>query len=109
MSDPDAKYVIVMTTCPTDEEATRIAAALVQGKMAACVQASAITSTYRWQGAVESNKEVRLTIKARRANYAAIEALIRVMHSYENPEVLAVPVLAGSRIYLEWIEAETQG
>jgi periplasmic divalent cation tolerance protein len=48
-------------------------------------------------------------IKARRANYAAIEALIRVMHSYENPEVLAIPVLAGSRIYLEWIEAETQG
>lgn len=109
MSDPDAKYVIVMTTCPIDEEANRIAAALVQGKMAACVQTSAITSTYRWQGAVESSKEVRLMIKARRANYAAIEALIRVMHSYENPEVLAIPVLAGSRIYLEWIEAETQG
>jgi periplasmic divalent cation tolerance protein len=109
LSDPDAKYVIVMTTCPTDEEANRIAAALVQGKMAACVQTSAITSTYRWQGAVESSKEVGLMIKARRANYAAIEALIRVMHSYENPEVLAIPVLAGSRIYLEWIEAETQG
>jgi periplasmic divalent cation tolerance protein len=109
LSDPDAKYVIVMTTCPTDEEATRIATALVQGKMAACVQASAITSTYRWQGAVETGKEVRLMVKAKRANYAAIEALVRVMHSYENPEVLAVPVLAGSRNYLEWIEAETQG
>jgi periplasmic divalent cation tolerance protein len=48
-------------------------------------------------------------VAAREPNYAAIEALIRVMHSYETPEVLAIPVLAGSRIYLEWIEAETQG
>lgn len=108
MSSELPKYAVVMTTCPSDEEATRLAAALVERKLAACVQANDIVSTYRWKGAVETGKEVRLLIKAQYADYVAIEALVKSTLSYENPEVLAIPVLAGSRIYLDWIDTETQ-
>jgi periplasmic divalent cation tolerance protein len=99
-----AKYLIVMTTCVSDEEATRLAQALVEKKLAACVQASHITSTYRWQGTVETAPEVRLLIKARAADYDAIAALITALHSYENPEILAIPVTAGAKLYLDWID-----
>jgi len=98
------KYLVVMTTCAGDEEATRLAQALVEKKLAACVQASSITSTYRWHGAVETAREVRLLIKARAVDYEAIAALIGALHSYENPEVLAIPVVAGAQPYLDWID-----
>ncbi len=103
-----AKYLIVMTTCASDEQATRIAAALVEQRLAACVQSSRITSTYRWQGAVETAPEVRLLIKTKAAHYEAVAALIAALHSYENPEVLAIPVIAGAQLYLDWIDAETR-
>jgi len=109
LSNPEARHVIVITTCADDEEATRLATALVEKKLAACVQTSPIVSIYRWKGAVETGKEVRLMIKAKYADYAAIEAFILAGHSYENPEVIAIPVIAGSRIYLEWLDAETGG
>ena len=108
MSSELPKYAVVMTTCPNDGEATRLAAALLERKLAACVQANDIVSTYRWQGVVETGKEVRLLIKAKYADYAAIEALVKSTLSYENPEVLAIPVVAGSRMYLDWIDTETQ-
>ena len=104
----DSRYVMVMTTCASDEQAARIATALVEKRLAACVQASHITSTYRWKDAVETEPEVRLLIKARSADYEAIAALIAAMHSYENPEVVALPVIAGAQLYLDWIEAETR-
>jgi periplasmic divalent cation tolerance protein len=99
---------MVMTTCANDEQAARIATALVEKKLAACVQASHITSTYRWKGAIETEPEVRLLIKAKGADYEAIAALIAAMHSYENPQVLAIPVIAGAPLYLDWIDAETR-
>jgi periplasmic divalent cation tolerance protein len=97
-----------MTTCADEAQAAQLAKALVEQQLAACVQASDIRSTYRWKGVVESAREVRLLIKAKQADYAAIEAFIRVTHTYENPEILAIPVVAGSRLYLDWIDAETQ-
>jgi periplasmic divalent cation tolerance protein len=107
MAPEHPQYMIVMTACASQEEASRLAAALVEKKLAACVQASEITSTYRWKGAVETSKEVRLMIKAKVADYPAIEALISALHSYEVPEVLAIPVIAGSSAYLGWIDSET--
>ena len=103
----DTRYVVVMTACASQEQASQIAAALVEKKLAACVQASDIVSTYRWKGTLESGSEVRLMIKARLADYPAIEALIAAKHSYEVPEVIAIPVMAGSRDYLDWIDTET--
>ena len=108
MSSELSKYAMVMTTCPNDEQATRLAAALLERKLAACVQASDIISTYRWKGVVETAREIRLLIKAKYADYDAIEALIKSTLAYENPEVLAIPIVAGSRIYLDWIDTETR-
>jgi periplasmic divalent cation tolerance protein len=99
---------MIVTTCPNAEQATKLAEMLIKQQLAACVQASDISSTYRWQGVVETAKEVRLMIKAKRADYEAIEAFVRVTHPYENPEILALPVVAGSRAYLEWIDMETR-
>jgi periplasmic divalent cation tolerance protein len=96
-----------MTTCASEEQARELATALLEQRLAACVQASDISSTYRWQGVVESSNEVRLMIKARRADYAAIEALILARHAYDTPQVLAIPVVAGSRGYLDWLDLET--
>jgi periplasmic divalent cation tolerance protein len=101
------EYVIVMTACTDEDQAERLAAALVEKRLAACVQASGITSTYRWKGTVEKSQEVRLMVKAKAADYPAIEALIVALHSYDLPEVLAIPVIAGSSAYLEWIDSET--
>lgn len=109
MTSDSTRYVVVITTCPDEEMASHIATALVERKLAACVQASAITSTYRWQGAIESAREVRLMIKAKSADYDAIQACIVELHTYQNPEVIALPVIAGSRSYLDWIDAETRG
>ena len=103
-----ADYMVIITTCPNAEQATKLAEMLIKQQLAACVQASDIVSTYRWQGVVETAKEVRLMIKARSADYEAVESFIRATHPYENPEILALPVLAGSRAYLEWIDTETR-
>jgi periplasmic divalent cation tolerance protein len=81
---------------------------LVKQQLAACVQSSEIVSTYRWKGVVETAREVRLMIKAKRADYEAIEAFIRVTHPYENPEIVALSLVAGSRAYLDWIDTETR-
>jgi periplasmic divalent cation tolerance protein len=96
-----------LTTCASEEQARAIATALLEKQLAACVQASDISSSYRWKGAIETSNEVRLMIKARWSDYAAIEALIVALHTYETPQVLAIPVVAGSRDYLSWVDAET--
>jgi periplasmic divalent cation tolerance protein len=107
VASESAGYVIVMTTCVSAAQARELATALLEKQLAACVQASDIRSIYRWKGAVETSNEVRLMIKARRADYAAIEALIVAMHSYETPEILALPIVAGARAYLDWIDSAT--
>ncbi len=107
MASEPSRYVIVMTTCASEEQARELAAALLEKRLAACVQSSDISSTYRWKGAIETGNEVRLMIKAREADYLAIEELIKALHSYETPEVVAIPLVAGSCDYLTWIDAET--
>ena len=101
-------YIVVITTVPDDEQASRLARVLVERQLAACVQASAITSTYRWQGAIETGREVRLMIKAKSVDYDAIQACIVELHSYQNPQIIALPIVAGARSYLDWIDAETR-
>lgn len=107
MESESLQYLVVMTTCASEEQARALTTALLEKKLAACVQTSDISSSYRWKGAVETSNEVRLMIKARQADYAAIEALIVATHTYETPEVLAIPVVAASRAYLEWLDTET--
>lgn len=99
---------LVITNCPDEETANRIALAVVEAKLAACVNIlPRVQSIYRWQGAVESAVEVPLLIKTTAAAYPALEAAIRESHPYDVPEIIALPITAGLPAYLNWLAAET--
>jgi len=100
--------LLVITNCPDEESANAIALAIVEAKLAACVNIlPRVQSIYRWQGVVESAAEVPLLIKAYAANYPAHEAAIRQRHPYELPEIIALPITHGLPAYLNWLAAET--
>jgi periplasmic divalent cation tolerance protein len=99
--------VQVMTTAGSEEEAGRIASLLVERRLAACVQvAGPIVSRYRWQGAIEEAQEWQCLVKTTQAAYDAVETAIREVHSYDEPEIIATPIVAGSAGYLAWIKDE---
>ena len=101
--------IVVFTTCGSEEEARKLAAALVEKHVAACVNITApVTSVYRWKGLVEEAKEWMLVIKSRRERFDELRVMLEGAHSYELPEVLALPVVEGSPNYLAWVEAETK-
>ena len=100
--------MIVITNAPDRAVAEKIARALIDQKLAACVNILApCDSVYRWQGNVETATEVPLLIKTRADIYAEVEAAIKGLHPYELPEIVAVPMALGSSEYLEWINAAT--
>ena len=100
---------LVITNCPDEETANRIALAVVEAKLAACVNIlPRVQSIYRWQGVVESAAEVPLLIKTTAAAYPALEAAIRESHPYDVPEIIALPITAGLPAYLNWLAAETR-
>ncbi len=99
----------IATTTPTKELAQQIALALVERRLAACVQiAGPIESVYRWQGEIETAAEWQCVIKTRAELFSEVESAIRQLHAYAIPEILATPVVAGSSGYLEWLATETQ-
>jgi len=107
--DELSDVLLVLTNCPDEATATRIGRALVDARLAACVnQLGAVRSTYRWKGAVEEAIEVPLLIKTTRARYPALEARLRQLHPYSVPEIVALPVEWGSEDYLTWVRAETR-
>ena len=103
-----AKYQVVLTACGTSENARAIAAALVERRLAACVNMLPIDSIYTWQDRTEAAAETLLLIKIRRPDYAEVEQAIRALHDYETPEIVALPIVEGSAGYLDWIEAVTR-
>ena len=104
---PARGHIIVFTNCASSKEANRIATALIERREAACVNVfrSTVESRYRWKGEIETAKETPVLIKTTLAKFAAVERTIRELHSYDVPEIVAVPVVAGSRDYLEWIDS----
>ena len=95
--------VLVITNLPDEQSAAKLAQQLVEARVAACVnQLAPCTSTYRWQGNIETATEVPLLIKTTSAAYPRLEQLIRAAHPYELPEIIAVPVTAGLPAYLDW-------
>lgn len=99
-----AEMIVVMTTVADRADAERIAAALVAKGLAACVQVSGpVESTFRWKGQIETVQEWICSIKTRQSRYDDVEHAIRELHSYEEPEIVAVPVIASSRGYLRWL------
>jgi periplasmic divalent cation tolerance protein len=103
-------YIQLVTTTESKEQAEAIARTLVERREAACVQiVGPITSIYRWQGQIETGQEWQCWIKSRRGLYDRIEATIRQLHSYQVPEILAMPILAGNPAYLRWIDQQVEG
>jgi len=94
----------VLTTCPNQRAAQRIARTLVEERLAACVNIVPVAqSVYRWRGRVESAREFLLIIKSLKRGYTKLEKRLRALHPYELPEVIAVPIANGSHPYLAWL------
>jgi periplasmic divalent cation tolerance protein len=106
----DDQFILVMITAPDPETGHKIAVELVRKKLAACVNIlPAIRSIYAWQGAVQDEQEVLLLVKTRASLFAEqLAPVVKAIHPYEVPEIIALPVLMGSHSYLDWIAAETE-
>lgn len=97
--------IAVFMTAGNGDEANRIAELLVEKQLAACVQIiPRMTSVFRWKGTVERQNEVLLIAKTVASNFEALENAVRAIHSYETPEIVAVPLTEGSPAYLEWLQ-----
>lgn len=101
------EFSIVITTTDSEELTERIASVLLERRLAACVQVSAIRSLYRWEGRVVDESEQLLAIKCRTSDYRAVEAAVSEVHTYDEPEIVRVPIEEGSAGYLAWIASET--
>src|SRR5689334_12463748 len=102
MADTDA--IVVFMTAANGEEATRLAEMLVGAHLAACVQIlPEMESVYRWQGKIERQSEILLLAKTTREKFAELEREVCALHSYDTPEIIAVPVAIGSGPYLQWL------
>lgn len=97
--------IVVLVTCGSLKEGRRIARALVEARLAACVNVlrTPVESIYRWKGNVDAAKEFLLIVKTSRARFAALETAVKRLHSYDVPEVIALPIEKGSRGYLSWL------
>lgn len=101
--------ILVISSFPDAESAGKMAAALIETRLAACVNIlQPCRSVYRWQGKTETAQEVPLFIKTTASCYTRVEAAIRQGHPYELPEIIAVPITAGLPAYLDWVAAETE-
>jgi len=99
---------VVYCSCPDQAIAERIAEAVVNERLAACVNLiSGLTSIYRWEGQLQRDAELLLIIKTRSAVYPQLEARLRQLHPYQLPEIIALPIHTGSADYLNWIAANT--
>ncbi|HWF40270.1 MAG TPA: divalent-cation tolerance protein CutA [Candidatus Acidoferrales bacterium] len=97
--------IVVLVTCGSVDEARKIGRALVDERLAACVNVvqAPVESIYRWKGRVDTATEFLMIIKSSRERFSAIEERIRKLHSYEIPEIIALPIEKGSRDYLAWL------
>jgi periplasmic divalent cation tolerance protein len=105
----ETDYVIVLTTLPTDADATRFAQTLVEARLAACVNLLPVMeSVYRWEGNVEQERERQLVIKTSRSRMAALWERVRELHPYDVPEFVVLPIVDGNDTYLRWLGESTR-
>jgi periplasmic divalent cation tolerance protein len=97
--------IVVLVTCGSAREAGRIAQALVEARLAACVNTlnAPIRSVYRWKGKIEAAREFLLLVKTSRKHFGALRRTVTCLHSYDVPEIIALPIVTGSPAYLQWI------
>jgi periplasmic divalent cation tolerance protein len=104
-----ATYIQVTTTTETEADTQTIASAVVEKRLAACAQVvGPITSTYWWQGKIESAEEWLCVVKSKAALYEELERAIRAIHPYKEPEIVAAPIVRGSAGYLAWLDENTR-
>jgi len=100
------KYIVVFITAAGVKQADAIAEVLVRKRLAACVNIiKGVTSVFRWQGKIDRAQETLLIVKTTAGRFRALSGAVTAVHSYEVPEIIAVPVVAGLKPYLEWINA----
>jgi periplasmic divalent cation tolerance protein len=103
------EFIQVVTTAASQDGAKKIAQALLEQRLAGCVQmVGPVKSMYRWKGQIETAVEWQCWIKTRRAKYEAVAQVIRQNHTYEVPEILAIPIVEGAESYLRWLASETE-
>lgn len=102
-------FCMVLTTVPDEAQAETLARQIVAAGLGACVQVYPIKSFYRWKGEACVEREWRLSIKTLNVQYARLEDFVRANHSYETPEIVRVPIDAGSADYLQWVAAGSAG
>lgn len=101
-------FCVVFVTVGRPDEAERIASALVEEKVAACCNLlPAVQSVYRWKGKICRDAETMMIIKTRRANFEKLRARVKELHSYEVPEIIALPIVEGHMPYMDWLRDET--
>ena len=106
----ETEAIVVMLTAPTREEAVELAEMLVEKRLAACVQVMPeMLSVYRWEDEIQHDPEHLILAKTTRARFAELEHAARVAHSYETPEIIALPVVEGSVPYLNWLRGTIGG
>ena len=100
-------YIMVIITTSNEEEARSISRALVDEKLIACANRFPVNSIYTWKGKVEEDSEIMLICKTRENNQDAIISRVKEMHSYDVPEIIAIPIIGGSKDYLDWVDENT--
>ncbi len=105
MTTPMSDALIVLITATSAEEAQTIARTLIEEKLAACVSRFPVQSTYTWEGNIEEDEEWQLIIKTQRRQFDRLQGRVQDLHSYEVPEIIALPIETGSAAYLNWISS----
>nr|MBC7244064.1 divalent-cation tolerance protein CutA [Chloroflexota bacterium] len=104
-----ARHLVVFITAGSSEEAQRIAHALVEERLAACVNiVLPVQSVYRWQGKIQVDQEALLVVKTAAEVVEKLAKRVKQLHSYELPEIIAVPILVGAEDYLRWMDEQIQ-
>ena len=107
MTHNNHPYCLILVTVNSEEEGSAIANTLLTEKLAACISITPINSFYTWQGKIQQDREWQLTIKTRSNLFDKLAQRVTILHSYDVPEIIAIPIMAGSLPYLNWIDENT--
>lgn len=103
------EYIVVLITAPKEEDAVNIAKELVESRLAACANIiKNVRSIYRWEGKIEDDSEVLMIVKTKKSLFDKLMKRVKKLHSYSVPEIIALPITAGSEDYLNWLGDETE-
>lgn len=109
MTEKLTGFGVVLVTTASETEAENLAIALLNDRLAACVSIYPMRSIYRWQGQIEKESEWQLAIKTDLKQFEQLSAKIQELHTYAVPEIIALPIVAGSQTYLDWLASHTGG